>query len=71
MSVADTVMSKLYFKKSYFCEEFFVVEAFDQFRYRRNKTSKMFTVVASLYTDPVYLEHHRFELVISISLNFD
>ena len=40
MSVADTFMSKLYFKKSYFCEELFVVEAFDQFRYPRNKNQQ-------------------------------
>ena len=31
ISVADTLMSKLYFNNSYFSEEFFVVEAFDHF----------------------------------------
>ena len=65
MSVTEASMSELYFKKSYFYEGFFVVEAFNQFKYPRNETSKIFTVVA---TCPVYLEHHRFELVIDISL---
>ena len=62
MSVTEASMSELYFKKSYFYEGFFVV---NQFKYPRNKTSKIFTMVA---TCPVYLEHHRFELVIDISL---
>ena len=71
MAVVDVFMSKLYFKKSYFCEKFFVVEAFDQFRYPRNETSKMFIVMGFLYTCPMYLEYCRFELVINISLNFN
>ena len=71
MAVVDVFMSKPYFKKSYFCEEFFVVEAFDQFRYPRNETSKMFIVMVFLYACPIYLEHCRLELVINISLNFN
>ena len=31
MSAADAFMSKLYFKNSYFYEEFFAVEAYDHF----------------------------------------
>ena len=54
MSVAETFMSKLYFKNNYFCVEFFVVEAFDHFKIPKKKTSKVLTVVASLYTFPAY-----------------
>ena len=71
MSVADAFMSKLYLKKSCFQKEFLVVKAFDQCKIFKNKTSKVFTVVASSHTCPVYLEDQRFELVFNISLNFD
>ena len=54
MSVADTFMSKLYFKNNYFCVEYFVVEAFDHFKIPKKKPSKVLTVVASLYTCPAY-----------------
>ena len=54
MSVADTFMSKLYFRNNYFCVEFFVVEAFDHFKIPKKKNSKRLTAVASLYTFPAY-----------------
>ena len=92
MSVADPFMLKLYFKKSYFCEEFFVVETFDQFKISKKQNQQSaycggfqpLTIItkrsildveavldpplASLYTCPVYVECHRFELVFYISI---
>ena len=40
MSVADAFMSKLYFKNSYFCKEFFVVEAYDHFKITKKQNQQ-------------------------------
>ena len=49
MSAVDAFMPKLYFKNDYFCEEIFVVEAFDNFKISKKQTSKVFTVVAFFF----------------------
>ena len=40
MPVTDAFMSKLYFKNSYFCEEFFVVEAYDHFKITKKQNQQ-------------------------------
>ena len=62
VSLAQT-MNEFDKEDSYFWEEFFLIEAFNQF--------KMFTALSSLYSCPVYLERHGLELAFYISLNFD
>ena len=49
MSVVDAFTSKLYFKVIIFVKRFLKWKVFIILRYPRNKTSKMFIVVASLY----------------------
>ena len=61
MFLADTFMSKLYFKNNYLFGEFFVVKAFDHFKISK-KQNQQSVMVASLYTSPVYLEYQQFDL---------
>ena len=63
MSVADAFMLKLCFKKIYFWEELFVVEAFDQFKISKKQNQNSVYCGATLCACPVYVKRHRFELV--------
>ena len=46
MSVADAFTSKLYFKNSYFCKEFFVVEAFDHFKIPKKQNRWLLSILS-------------------------
>ena len=58
MSVVDAFMSKLYFKNDYFCEEIFVVEAFDNFKISKKQNQQ------NVYCGGFFIQllRHRFEL---------
>ena len=72
MSVVDAFMPELYFESSYFCKEFFVVQAYDHFKISKKKNQQsVYCGGFFLYLPCFYLERHGFELVFSIFLSSD
>ena len=72
MSVVGAFMPELYFKSSYFCKEFFVVEAYDHFMISKKQSHQsVYCGGFFIYFPCFYLQRHIFELILSISLNSD
>ena len=72
MSIVEAFMPELYFKSSYFCKEFFVVEAYDQFKISKKQNHQsVYQGGFFMYLPCFYLQRQRFDLVFTISLNSD